>query len=257
MPSEGNKHFVNDNSLHEFAISNYKNITLPWIFCRLLEGSAIPKPSYTFGFVDKRQQTTVMNIHETSIIPLAEKSKDTSDNNEPIELVLEDTGMDNTILEPLRFEPMDANVMHVSHSSDEDKINMINSSEPNEEEDENINLKIRYSILCDSLDERLFRSKSFMFPLIPAPASDPSSIYTALKMTQMISTWVMDDDTRTVISLDLDLYLRAYQLVQSRDDLRNKFIFTWFLPNFELLDLISNQHLMTHGLKQIFMIPVR
>ena len=187
-------------------ISNYKNITLPWVFCRSLEGSAIQKPSYTFGFVDKRQQTTVMNIHETSIIPLVEKSKDTSDKNEPIELVLEDTGMDNTILEPLHFEPMDANVMHVSHSSDEEGIDMINSSEPNEEEDENINLKIRSygaynSILCDSLDERLFRSKSFMFPLIPAPASDPSSIYTALKRTQMISTWVMGGDTRTVISL--------------------------------------------------------
>ena len=160
---------------------------------------------------------------------MVESSKDTSDNNEPIELVLEDTGMDNTILEPMHFEPMDANVMHVSHSSDEDETDMINSSEPNEEEDENINLKIRSygtynSILCDSLDERLFRSKSFMFPLIPALASDPSSIYTALKWTQMISTWVMGDDTRTVISLDLDLYSRAYQLVQSRDDLRNKFI---------------------------------
>ena len=59
---------------------------------------------------------------------------------------------------------------------------MINSSEPNEEEEENINLKIRSygaynSILYDSLDERLFRSKSFMFPLIPAPASDSSSVY--------------------------------------------------------------------------------
>ena len=63
-----------------------------------------------------------------------------------------------------------------------------------------------------------------MFPLIPAPASDPSSIYTALKMSQMIPTWVMGEETRTIISLDLDLYSHAYQLIQSCDDLRKKFI---------------------------------
>ena len=196
LPPEVNKCFVNDKTLHEFVITNYTNITLPWIFSRSLEGSAIPKPSPTFDFVEKGQQTTEINIHETSIIPLVESSKDTSENNEPIELVLEDTDIDNTILEPMHFERMGTNFMHVSHSSDEDETDMINSSEPNEEEVENINLIIRFygsynSILYEFLDERLFRSKSFIFPLIPVPASDPSSIYTALNRSQMILAWVM------------------------------------------------------------------
>ncbi|ESP03457.1 hypothetical protein LOTGIDRAFT_171396 [Lottia gigantea] len=66
----------------------------------------------------------------------------------------------------------------------------------------------------------------FWIPQLQAstPASDISSVYTALKRSQMISTWVGGDDSKTVISLDLDLYTRAYNLVHCRTDLRDKFI---------------------------------
>ncbi|ESO99439.1 hypothetical protein LOTGIDRAFT_158524 [Lottia gigantea] len=80
------------------------------------------------------------------------------------------------------------------------------------------------SIIIDSEAERDFTTNVFMFPLIPAPASDISSVYTALKRSQMISTWLGGDDFKTVISLDLDLYTRAYNHVHCRTDLRDKFI---------------------------------
>ena len=63
-----------------------------------------------------------------------------------------------------------------------------------------------------------------MFPLIPGPASSYSAIYTSLKLAQSITTHVAYGSTKTIITLDLDLYERALQLRNSRDDLRDKFI---------------------------------
>ena len=63
-----------------------------------------------------------------------------------------------------------------------------------------------------------------MFPLIPGPASSYSAIYTSLMLAQNITTHVAYGSKKTIIALDLDLYDRALQLRNSRDDLRDKFI---------------------------------
>ena len=63
-----------------------------------------------------------------------------------------------------------------------------------------------------------------MFPLIPGPASSYSAIYTSLMLAQNITTHVAYGSKKTIIALDLDLYERALQLRNSRDDLRDKFI---------------------------------
>ena len=68
-----------------------------------------------------------------------------------------------------------------------------------------------------------FRTAIFRFPLMQGPSIDYSSIYTALKQAQNISIWT-DSIKKTVVSLDLDLYFRALQLVQSRDDMKDKYV---------------------------------
>ena len=60
-------------------------------------------------------------------------------------------------------------------------------------------------------------------PLIPGPASSYSAIYTALKKAQGINAWARGDSP-TIVSLDLNLYEKVYKLINSRDDLRGKFI---------------------------------
>ena len=92
------------------------------------------------------------------------------------------------------------------------------------------------------------------FPLIPGPAFSYSAIYTALKLSQSISTWTCPTVNKTVISLDLDLFERAYLLVQSRDDLRNKFVLRLGEMHIEFAALraigrfIENSGLIHHGL---------
>ena len=56
-------------------------------------------------------------------------------------------------------------------------------------------------------------------PLYPAPLTDWSNFYTALKLCQNIST-----AGKTIISLDLQLYSKAIKL-QSRDDINRNFVF--------------------------------
>ena len=48
-----------------------------------------------------------------------------------------------------------------------------------------------------------------MFPLIAGPSQDYSSIYSALKQAQQISVWCTGDLSKTIVTLDLDLYARA------------------------------------------------
>ena len=69
-----------------------------------------------------------------------------------------------------------------------------------------------------------FQTAIFRFPLIQVPSIDYSSIYTALNQAQNISIWTDSTDKKTVVSLDLDLYFRAPQLVQSRDDMKDKYV---------------------------------
>ena len=69
-----------------------------------------------------------------------------------------------------------------------------------------------------------FWTAIFRFPSIQGPSIDYSSIYTALKQAQNSSIWTDSTVKKTVVSLDLDLYFRALQLVQSRDDKKDKYV---------------------------------
>ena len=60
-------------------------------------------------------------------------------------------------------------------------------------------------------------------PLYPAPPTDWSNFYTALKLCQNISTATYPGG-KTIISLDLQLYSKAIQL-QSRDEINRNFVF--------------------------------
>ena len=64
----------------------------------------------------------------------------------------------------------------------------------------------------------------FTIPLIPGPASDFIAIYSALICVQGISIWSCGTTCKTTISLDLDLYQKAYLLINTREDMRNMFV---------------------------------
>ena len=70
----------------------------------------------------------------------------------------------------------------------------------------------------------LTRANIYSTPLIPAQASFYSAIYTALILAHDISTWYSGDTTKTVISLDLDLYEKCYLLARANSTLKGKFI---------------------------------
>ena len=52
-------------------------------------------------------------------------------------------------------------------------------------------------------------------PLLRRPPTDYSALYTALSLAQGISTYVVGPHSKTVITLDLDLYERALKLQSS------------------------------------------
>ena len=60
-------------------------------------------------------------------------------------------------------------------------------------------------------------------PLYPAPPTDWSNFYTALKLCQNISAATYPGG-KSIISLDLQLYSKAKQ-VQSRDEINRNFVF--------------------------------
>ena len=64
----------------------------------------------------------------------------------------------------------------------------------------------------------------FAIPLIPGPASSYSAIYTALMKAQGITIWTCSSKASTIVSLDLDLFEKAYQLVNIDDTLRGQFV---------------------------------
>lgn len=79
-------------------------------------------------------------------------------------------------------------------------------------------------LLCSSSSNQIKRSNTLLLPLITGPAADYSTIYTALKQSQNITTWCLGPGQKTVISLDLDLYARALQLCEGNGELRGKYI---------------------------------
>ena len=73
-------------------------------------------------------------------------------------------------------------------------------------------------------DINLKKTNIFKTLLIPGPASDYGSIYTALMQAQRISVWTCGAGSNRVLSLYLDLYVKCYLLVHSRRDMRDKYI---------------------------------
>ena len=61
-------------------------------------------------------------------------------------------------------------------------------------------------------------------PLIPGAADSYSVIYIALIRAHNTPTWYCRDTTKTLISLDLDLYEKCYLLARTNNALKDKFI---------------------------------
>ena len=80
------------------------------------------------------------------------------------------------------------------------------------------------NLLIGSPVSNLELNNVFNLPRIPGPASDYSAIYSALKVTHGISTWASGEGTKTIISVDLDLYEKQYMLVSCRADLQSMFV---------------------------------
>jgi hypothetical protein len=61
-------------------------------------------------------------------------------------------------------------------------------------------------------------------PLIPAPAHEWSTLLTVLKQAQNITTMVVADSQKTVITLDMALYEKALQLTEYRPDMKGQYV---------------------------------
>ena len=113
---------------------------------------------------------------------------------------------------------------------------LIRNSENSEEKDAQATSTLRKKGLSDlkrpsfavtnslvlDIDTTLTNSHSAL--LIPGPASSYSAIYTALMRAQNVSTWACGGSSKVLASLDLDLYEKAYLLVNSNCELRNRFV---------------------------------
>jgi hypothetical protein len=63
-----------------------------------------------------------------------------------------------------------------------------------------------------------------VLPRIQAPANEWQTLVTVLKQTQHISAEVVGPERKTIITLDMDLYMRAVRLQQLRKDCIDKWI---------------------------------
>ena len=81
-----------------------------------------------------------------------------------------------------------------------------------------------YNSLLQSVEGTTLLTHIFYFPLIPAPASDFSDIYTAMENVKFVTEFSNGSGDKTVITLDLDLYERAMQIVQSGGIMKGKII---------------------------------
>ena len=101
-----------------------------------------------------------------------------------------------------------------SQASNEMKINSVS------------NLKLPSFAATNSLAMNIDTTLTNIFstPLIPDPASSYSAIYTALIRAQNVSTWACGGSLKVVVSLHLDLYEKAYLLVNSNGELQSRFI---------------------------------
>ena len=123
LPSEGSRCFVIDSRINEFVKSNYKSRTLPWIIARSLEGAVIPKP--IINLAENRHECIATNIHETSTIPIVQSLDEMSPHDSTIKLVVDDTGIDDTLSEHLCYKrSLGVEFMDVDLTSDEDEDNI-------------------------------------------------------------------------------------------------------------------------------------
>ena len=81
------------------------------------------------------------------------------------------------------------------------------------------------SIIYDGESTNL-TANILLFPLVSGPAESYSAIYTAFKLAQNVTTHVIDKSSKTIISLDLDLYERALRLRNSLPDFLSKYVLT-------------------------------
>ena len=61
-------------------------------------------------------------------------------------------------------------------------------------------------------------------PLLAVPAHEWGTLLTVLKTTQNINTAVLGEDNKTVLTLDMALYEKALRLIDSRAELKNRFV---------------------------------
>ena len=88
-------------------------------------------------------------------------------------------------------------------------------------------------------------------PLYPAPPTDFSNLYQALKIRQNISTAV-SPSRKTIIKLELQLYAKALQL-QGRNEIANNFVFhPGELHIFYAFQHAIGKHIENSGLDQSF-----
>ena len=72
-----------------------------------------------------------------------------------------------------------------------------------------------YNSLLQSVEGTTLLTRILYFPLIPAPASDFRGVYTAMENAKFVvpTEFSNGSGAKTVITLDLDLYERAMQIV--------------------------------------------
>ena len=79
------------------------------------------------------------------------------------------------------------------------------------------------SLLGKTIDKKDL-TNIFNTPLVNGSASDYSAIFTGISMANDISQYLRGYGSKAIISLDLDLYEKVYLLVNSREDLRNRYV---------------------------------
>lgn len=62
-------------------------------------------------------------------------------------------------------------------------------------------------------------------PLIPAPAHEFRTLLHVFKQAQNINTHIVGNNKKIIITLDMDIYMRAMKLQSSDKDIQSKYIF--------------------------------
>lgn len=80
-----------------------------------------------------------------------------------------------------------------------------------------------FNAVCSSQQRPSQTNTGVVAPILKVPPTNPTALYTALKLTMNINAVIVGEDKRTVVTLDLDLYERAVKLREAAK-LHNKLI---------------------------------